>query len=138
MKMLTLEQRCKLATDCLPVAEYRTRLEALHAELLGLRKDTDIHSCNYFCDRPACITAQRDELRAKHAALTADYDVVSNAHALACNLHYRTTEQLDALRQDAARLDWLLDNALVIHMRHAVPTPSTMDRAGIDAAMGQS
>lgn len=33
--MLTLEDRCKLATDCLPVAEYRTRLEALHAELLA-------------------------------------------------------------------------------------------------------
>lgn len=24
---------------------------------------TDIHSCGYFCDRPACIKAQRDELR---------------------------------------------------------------------------
>jgi len=25
--------------------------------------DTDIHSCGYYCDRPACIKAQRDELR---------------------------------------------------------------------------
>jgi hypothetical protein len=25
----------------------------------------DIHSCSYFCDRPACIKAQRDELREK-------------------------------------------------------------------------
>lgn len=32
---LTLAERCKLATDCLPQAEYRTRLEALHAELLA-------------------------------------------------------------------------------------------------------
>ena len=24
----------------------------------------DMHSCSYFCDRPACIKAQRDELRA--------------------------------------------------------------------------
>lgn len=24
---------------------------------------TDTHSCSYFCDRPACIKAQRDELR---------------------------------------------------------------------------
>jgi hypothetical protein len=23
----------------------------------------DIHSCSYFCDRPACIKAQRDKLR---------------------------------------------------------------------------
>jgi hypothetical protein len=27
--------------------------------------DTDIHSCGYYCDRPACIKAQRDELRDK-------------------------------------------------------------------------
>ena len=25
----------------------------------------DIHSCSYYCDRPACIKAQRDELREK-------------------------------------------------------------------------
>lgn len=23
----------------------------------------DIHSCSYYCDRPACVKAQRDELR---------------------------------------------------------------------------
>ena len=39
--MLTLEERCKLATDCLPKAEYRTRLESLHAELLALRKNDE-------------------------------------------------------------------------------------------------
>jgi hypothetical protein len=27
--------------------------------------DTDIHSCGYYCDRFACIVAQRDELRNK-------------------------------------------------------------------------
>jgi hypothetical protein len=27
--------------------------------------DTDIHSCGYYCDRPACIKVQRDELRDK-------------------------------------------------------------------------
>jgi hypothetical protein len=27
--------------------------------------DYDIHSCGYYCDRPACIKAQRDELRQK-------------------------------------------------------------------------
>ena len=26
---------------------------------------TDIHSCGYYCDRPACIVAQRNELRDK-------------------------------------------------------------------------
>jgi len=24
---------------------------------------SDIHSCSYFCTRPACVLAQRDELR---------------------------------------------------------------------------
>lgn len=28
---------------------------------------TDIHSCSYYCDRPACIKAQRNELRDKMA-----------------------------------------------------------------------
>jgi hypothetical protein len=27
--------------------------------------DTDIHSCGYYCNRPACIEAQRNELRDK-------------------------------------------------------------------------
>lgn len=27
--------------------------------------DTDIHSCGYYCDIPACIKAQRNELRDK-------------------------------------------------------------------------
>jgi hypothetical protein len=24
---------------------------------------TDVHSCSYYCDRPDCVKAQRDELR---------------------------------------------------------------------------
>jgi hypothetical protein len=24
---------------------------------------TDIHSCSYYCERPECVRAQRDELR---------------------------------------------------------------------------
>ena len=27
--------------------------------------DYDIHSCGYYCDRPACIEVQRNELRNK-------------------------------------------------------------------------
>jgi hypothetical protein len=30
---------------------------------------TDIHSCGYYCDRPECIKAQRDELRDRLAQL---------------------------------------------------------------------
>jgi hypothetical protein len=38
---MTFEERCKLATDCLPMAEYRTRLEALHAEMLADMKGAE-------------------------------------------------------------------------------------------------
>ena len=31
---MTLQDRCKLATDCLPDADYRVMLTALHKELL--------------------------------------------------------------------------------------------------------
>ena len=41
----------------------------------------------------------------------------------------------DALKADAERLDWLLDSALVIHMRSGAPSLPTQDREGIDAAM---
>lgn len=30
---------------------------------------SDIHSCSYYCNRPECVKAQRDELRAKYVAL---------------------------------------------------------------------
>jgi len=34
------------------------------------RKDAEhIHSCSYYCERPECIKAQRDELRDKLEAL---------------------------------------------------------------------
>jgi hypothetical protein len=42
MKDLTLAERCKLATDCLPKAEYRTRLEALHADLLARLRAAEV------------------------------------------------------------------------------------------------
>ena len=31
----------------------------------------EIHSCSYYCDRPACVSAQRDELRAQLEAVGA-------------------------------------------------------------------
>ena len=42
---MKLENRCKIATDSLPVSNYRTRLEKLHADLLALRKDAPIEQC---------------------------------------------------------------------------------------------
>ena len=33
---------------------------------------SDIHSCSYYCSRPACVLAQRDELRDAIEALRAE------------------------------------------------------------------
>lgn len=33
----------------------------------------DIHTCSYYCERPACIKAQRNELREQNAALRAGH-----------------------------------------------------------------
>jgi hypothetical protein len=40
-------------------------VKAKNARELGL--DYEVHSCSYYCDRPECIKAQRDELRDKLA-----------------------------------------------------------------------
>lgn len=32
-------------------------------ERIDTARDDRVHSCSYYCDRPACIRAQRDELR---------------------------------------------------------------------------
>jgi hypothetical protein len=37
----------------------------------------DIHSCSYYCERPACIKAQRDELRARVAELERQYEPIA-------------------------------------------------------------
>lgn len=35
------------------------------------------HTCSYFCDKPECIKAQRDELREKLAAIRSQPDTVA-------------------------------------------------------------
>jgi hypothetical protein len=37
--------------------------------MMGTDMTEDIHSCSYFCTRPACVLAQRDEMRAELARL---------------------------------------------------------------------
>jgi len=36
---------------------------------------SDIHSCSYYCDKPACIKAQRDELRDRFQVMQAQAEV---------------------------------------------------------------
>jgi hypothetical protein len=45
-------------------------------------------------------------------------------------------EDIEALRADSERLDWLIDNALTVILRWEIL--ATLDRDGIDAAMEAS
>jgi hypothetical protein len=36
---------------------------------------SDSHSCSYYCDKPACIKAQRDELRDRFQVMQAQAEV---------------------------------------------------------------
>ena len=38
---------------------------------------TDIHSCSYYCERPECVRAQRDELRDRQWVSLTDEEITS-------------------------------------------------------------
>jgi hypothetical protein len=44
---------------------------------------SDIHSCSYYCDRPACIKAQRDELRDKFQVMQAQAEIDAKVQRIA-------------------------------------------------------
>jgi hypothetical protein len=63
----------------------------------------DIHSCSYFCDRPECVKAQRDELRDKLAALEERLEIAETN-----NLN--DTIAFNMLRKEHADLEkWFAD-----------------------------
>lgn len=86
---------------------------------------SEIHSCSYNCDRPACIKAQRDELRDRLAAQPAEPDEIEQLRAdlISCRgtvktelNHYERlagvhgkTPYGAAYEAEAQRLDALLD-----------------------------
>lgn len=39
----------------------------------------DIHSCSYYCTRPACVLRQRDELRAKYVKLLDEHSRIGTS-----------------------------------------------------------
>ena len=66
---------------------------------------TDVHSCSYYCDRPECIKAQRDELRDRLVSMT-DRELMQQAlDALEANLGNwaAKTKAIAALRERLAQ-----------------------------------
>ena len=66
---------------------------------------TDVHSCSYYCDRPECIKAQRDELRERLVSMT-DREIMQQA-----------LEALQAVRDTPASADeiqraWIVSDLL--------------------------
>jgi len=79
--------------------------------------DTDIHSCGYYCDRPLCIKAQRDELRNKLFSDQAvkTYEPVidkSMAKRIATQLGWEPKREWVGLTNDEAA-DFVLFHAVV-------------------------
>lgn len=58
--------------------------------LLELSRMTDgVHTCNWYCDRPECIKAQRDQLRSLF--------VGGEFHCLCCVRHGMTQAERDEI-----------------------------------------
>ena len=55
---------------------------------------TDIHSCSYYCDRPECIKAQRDNLRERLVSMT-DRELMQQAFDA---MSYGNTDEREAVR----------------------------------------
>ena len=58
---------------------------------------TDLHTCSYYCDRPECIKAQRDELRAKYSALLDEYEKMANQAIFNNDLKNRLAQAIEKM-----------------------------------------
>lgn len=95
---------------------------------------TDIHSCGYFCDRPECIKAQRDELRAQVAELERKNTVYADAlDAIASRGTHHDTNPTRMLPRDVFGMqadEWWLD-----YFERADGQVRLIARTAIDSAM---
>ena len=65
---------------------------------------TDIHSCSYYCERPECIKAQRDELRDRLAQPN-DFNPDWDAMAVMVEEQQRMAKRIDEL--EAQQKPWV-------------------------------
>jgi len=71
-----------------------------------------VHTCSYYCDRPGCLKAQRDELRDRLEGLDAEKGGDANVEAVRAKLLHRSRVGLAKYgvtteRTDLTRADWL-------------------------------
>jgi len=59
-----------------------------------------IHTCNYFCDRPSCIKAQRDELRGMFEAMPRALELLTEVWHGAKPLHPDLDAKIDAFLKE--------------------------------------
>jgi hypothetical protein len=48
---------------------------------------TDLHTCSYYCNRPECIKAQRDELRERLAQPQQSHEINADTDAIGMAIH---------------------------------------------------
>jgi len=105
--------------------------------LIARLRDTDI-DCGGNIFSPASLIDEAADaiaaLVAENTKMLADCKDAGNALGETEAENERLRAERDAAVADAERLDWLLDHALVIHMRGGYAGLATMDRDGIDAA----
>ena len=79
----------------------------------------DVHSCSYYCDRPECIKAQRDELWGASVRLIKERN---EAEAVACQRHYELQNlraKVEELQENGNRLLAVADSA-VTHQKDMI------------------
>jgi len=73
--------------------------------------DQDIHTCSYSCERPACIRAQRDALRADAERYRYLRDVWGGVQSIAQSSEHRACIQTPQWRGDFDTVDAAIDAA---------------------------
>lgn len=88
---------------------------------------SDIHSCSYFCTRPACVLAQRDELRVKQQA--------EPVHELVSDKEY--LRLFEAARAGSDRRSGLLRGIRAVIAAYESATPRQAEPVRRESAPGE-
>lgn len=67
-----------------------------------------LHTCSYYCDRPECIRAQRDELRLKQELRDTTVDILEQTRRELAEAHKLLGQCADAMKfsKYSEKTDW--------------------------------